>query len=206
MATGLVEPFPGKYDANDPFGNIGVRDPNGPGHLGSDWVVPAGSLAPAISNGVIVNTGTSEGNGGYLTLSIGDTGLFAGYIHSGATGTSGTRPQIPEGTVVQQGQLIFVTGDAGRNSHGAHLHITISDSPEAWQGLGKLIDPYAYITGHLGPGGTKSNIWVDENFVAYAARDGEGNLHIADNGFATRSDTEANAWRDPATGKVYIAR
>ena len=202
MATGLVEPFPGHYDASDPFGNIGIRDPNGPGHLGSDWNgLPAGTPVPSISDGVVVDVGVESGNGNRIGISIGDTGLYAGYIHLDQY------PTLHVGDVVRQGDIIGLLGNTGSNSYGAHLHITISDSPQAGLGLGNKIDPYAYITGHLGPGRARGNIWRNPTTGQLFKSDSAANLYIdPDTGqLYAAADGQGNVWRDPDTGQLFKA-
>lgn len=190
MATGLAEPFPGHYDASDPFGNIGIRDPNGPGHLGSDWNgLPVGTPIPAIANGVIVAKDYSDGNGWYVTQSIGDTAYFAGYIHMNGPA------YVSVGQTITQGTILGPLGNTGSNSYGAHLHITISNAPGAGLGLGDKIDPYAYITGHLGPGGTKSNVVVGDGGMLSATTDGGGNFYVDGSGLLQKAGGDANVYR-----------
>ncbi|WP_223693801.1 M23 family metallopeptidase [Leifsonia poae] len=136
----LVDPFPGKYDASDPFGSHGYGRTNG--HTGSDWIVGAGSPIPAIGDGEVVAVGWHPGNGNYLAVRLEDGHVYA-YLHM-------DRPApVTVGQKVTRGQTIGYVGNTGTNSQGSHLHITISDAVTAYIGLGHLIDPWQFIQDHL---------------------------------------------------------
>ncbi|MFJ3489097.1 M23 family metallopeptidase [Leifsonia aquatica] len=137
----LMEPLapPGRYDAADPFGNYGGRAYP---HTGSDWNgVPAGTAAMAIGTGVVVNKQWHAGNGNTVTVKLPD-GHYYAYLHLNA------EAPVAVGQTVTIGQVIGYVGNTGTNSQGAHLHITVSDSPSAYAGLGNKIDPWAFIQAH----------------------------------------------------------
>jgi peptidoglycan hydrolase-like protein with peptidoglycan-binding domain len=136
----LIDPFPGKYDASDPFGSLGYGRKNG--HTGSDWIVPAGSPVPAIGDGVVVAKGWHDGNGNYVAVRLEDGHVFA-YLHLQ------TAASVNVGDRVTRGQFIAKSGNTGTNSQGAHLHITISDSVQAYVGLGNKVNPYEFIQAHV---------------------------------------------------------
>lgn len=137
----LMEPLapPGRYDAADPFGNYGGRQYP---HTGSDWNgVPAGTAAMAIGTGVVVNKQWHAGNGNTVTVKLPD-GHYYAYLHLNA------EAPVAVGQAVTIGQVIGYVGNTGTNSQGAHLHITVSDSPSAYAGLGNKIDPWQFIQDH----------------------------------------------------------
>ncbi|WP_349863593.1 M23 family metallopeptidase [Leifsonia sp. WHRI 6310E] len=137
----LMEPLapPGRYDAADPFGNYGARQYP---HTGSDWNgVPAGTAAMAIGTGVVVNKQWHAGNGNTVTVKLPD-GHYYAYLHLNA------EAPVAVGQTVTIGQVIGYVGNTGTNSQGAHLHITVSDSPSAYAGLGNKIDPWQFIQDH----------------------------------------------------------
>lgn len=136
----LIDPFSGKYDAGDLFGSLGYGRKNG--HTGSDWIVPAGSSVPAIGDGVVVAGGWHDGNGNYVCVKLEDGHHFA-YLHLQAAAS------VNVGERITRGQIIAKSGNSGTNSQGAHLHITISDSIQAYVGLGNKVDPFGFITARL---------------------------------------------------------
>lgn len=172
----LMEPLapPGRYDAADPFGNYGGRAYP---HTGSDWNgVPAGTAAMAIGTGVVVNKQWHAGNGNTVTVKLPD-GHYYAYLHLNA------EAPVAVGQTVTIGQVIGYVGNTGTNSQGAHLHITVSDSPSAYAGLGNKIDPWAFIQAHKNdtdpgtPGPTQEEdmgqlVKHPNGSVAFAATDG----------------------------------
>lgn len=136
----LIDPFPGRYDASDPFGSYagGRAYP----HTGSDWGVARGTPIPAIGSGTVVRKAWSGGNGHTVTVALPD-GHYYACLHMDV-------PAVVEvGDAVDLGQTLGYVGDTGTNSRGAHLHVTVSDSAEAYLGLGSKIDPWAFIQAHL---------------------------------------------------------
>lgn len=133
----LIDPFPGCYDAADPFGSS--APPRTRPHTGSDWIVGPGRGAPAIGGGVVVGTHWHPGNGNTVSVRLDDSELYYAYLHL----------QEPAGVVVGQhverGQILGRVGDTGTNSRGAHLHVTVSDAATVYCGLGELRDPWAFI-------------------------------------------------------------
>jgi hypothetical protein len=140
----LIDPFPGRYDAADPFGNS--KAPRTYPHTGSDWIVGAGSDIPAIGAGVIVNKQWHSGNGNTVTVKLDGDSRYYAYLHLKEPIT------LDVGARVELGQTGWAkSGATGTNARGAHLHVTISDSPDAYVGLGNRVDPYAYIHDHADP-------------------------------------------------------
>lgn len=139
----LIDPFPGKYDASDPFGSLGYGRKNG--HTGSDWIVPAGSSVPAIGDGVVVAKSWHDGNGNYVCVKLEDGHYFA-YLHLQVAAS------VNVGDRITRGQIIAKSGNTGTNSQGAHLHVTISDSVQAYVGLGNKVDPFGFIAARLSNG------------------------------------------------------
>lgn len=132
----LIDPFPGTYDASDPFGSLGYGRSNG--HTGSDWIVASGTPIPAIGSGIVVAKGWHDGNGNYVAVRLEDGHVYA-YLHM-------DRPApVAVGEAVTIGQIIGYAGNTGSNSQGSHLHVTISDAITAYIGLGKKSDPWAFI-------------------------------------------------------------
>jgi len=137
----LIDPFPGHYDASDPFGN--KNPPRTYGHTGSDWIVGAGNPIPALGAGTVVNRQWHAGNGNTVTIKLDDSDLYFAYLHM-------LNPASVEvGQHVARGDILGRTGATGTNARGAHLHVTVSDSPNAYKGLGKLRDPWGLIQQQL---------------------------------------------------------
>jgi len=132
----------GRYDADDPYGNIGGRQYP---HTGSDWNgVNAGYPAKAIGTGVVVNKQWHDGNGNTVTVRLPD-GHYYAYLHLQEPAS------VTVGQTVTIGQVIGKVGDTGYNSHGPHLHVTVTTGPQAYIGLpeqGRL-DPWRFIQDHL---------------------------------------------------------
>lgn len=135
----LIDPFPGRYDASDPFGSMVGRIY---AHTGSDWAAPRGAAIPAIGSGTVVNTEWNSGNGNTVTVALPD-GHFYAYLHMNSAAV------VSVGDKVTIGQTLGYVGNTGSNSRGAHLHITVSDSSSAYLGLGNKIDPWEFIQDHL---------------------------------------------------------
>jgi murein DD-endopeptidase MepM/ murein hydrolase activator NlpD len=144
----LIDPFPGNYDANDPYGNS--EPPRTQPHTGSDWPMPEGTPIPAISSGLCVYTGFNEGTGNCIVVRM-SNGLYWAYLHMLEPAS------VAQGADVARGEIVGLVGDTGTASNGFHLHITMSDSPNAYVGGGNTFDPFAYIMANLNGGNLR---WV----------------------------------------------
>lgn len=133
----LIDPFPGCYDADDPYGNS--RPPRTYPHTGADWIVGAGHAAPAIGAGVVVNRQWHAGNGNTVTIKLDGSDLYYAYLHLAEPAT------VAPGQHVELSQTVGKVGATGTNARGPHLHITVSDAPTAYVGLGNRRDPWALI-------------------------------------------------------------
>ncbi|SDH16267.1 Peptidase family M23 [Leifsonia sp. 98AMF] len=137
----LIDPFPGAYDASDPYGN--TAKPRTYAHTGSDWIVSAGTDAPALGAGVVANKQWHAGNGYTITVKLDDSDLYYAYLHLQG-------PALPAvGAHVARGDVLGKVGATGTNARGAHLHVTVSDAPTAYVGLGNRRDPWQLIQDHL---------------------------------------------------------
>lgn len=136
----LIDPFPGNYDAADPFGN--TTPPRTYPHTGSDWIVGPGTPIPAIGAGVVAGVQWHAGNGNTVTVKLDGSPLYYAYLHMQAPAL------VAVGQRVELGQILGRVGDTGTNSRGPHLHVTVSESPDAYRGLGRLHDPWALIQAH----------------------------------------------------------
>lgn len=133
----LIDPFPGCYDTADPFGN--TYPPRIRPHTGADWNVAPGRPIPALGAGVIVGKQWHAENGNTVTVRLDDSELYYSYLHM-------LRPSpVLIGSRVEPGQTIGTVGATGTSARGAHLHVTVSDTPLAYRGLGVLRDPWAFI-------------------------------------------------------------
>ncbi|WP_025156884.1 M23 family metallopeptidase [Leifsonia aquatica] len=181
----LMEPLapPGRYDSADPFGNIGGRQYP---HTGSDWNgVPAGTAAKAIGTGVVVNKQWHSGNGNTVTVKLPD-GHYYAYLHLNA------EAPVAVGQTVTIGQVIGYVGNTGTNSQGAHLHITVSDSPSAYAGLGNKIDPWAFIQAH-------------KNDTDPTTPGGSARITILEDGMFIRNSDSVNTGYVPAGWSFQMA-
>lgn len=129
-----MQPVDYPYDSSDPFGHI---RPSGRPHTGSDWLCPTGTVVHAVLPGVVVATGFNTGNGKYVAQSLPD-GRYWSYIHL-------SEIAVNVGDVLAEGTPVALSGNTGTNSQGAHLHCSLSDSPQVYLGLGNLSDPYAWL-------------------------------------------------------------
>ncbi len=142
---GVIDPFPGGYDASDPFGGYagGRTYP----HTGSDWNAGgavSGAPIPAITCGTVEAAGWSDGNGNYVSVKMANHPVYYAYLHM-------IEPaHVSPGQYVETGQILGRVGNTGTNSRGAHLHVTMSDQVTAYIGLGNRIDPYAWIVANSG--------------------------------------------------------
>ena len=141
----MVQPFsPDAYDSSDPFGATAGRSRP---HTGSDYNqgIGSGSDARMISDGVVEHVSYTDYNGWVLSVRMDESPWYWAFLHGL------DRPSINEGTRVTKGQTgIYRVGNTGYNSRGAHLHITLSDTVNAYQGLGSLQDPWAFIQARIG--------------------------------------------------------
>lgn len=129
--------FYASYDVTDPFGSYKDRDPNGPGHLGSDFIWPAGTEIPSWVSGEVVRVGFSKSIGYYIVIRR-DGGGYALFYHLHEF------PPLTVGDRVALGQLIGLVGNTGTLSRGDHLHVGFSpDDPTP--GTGSVVDPWPLI-------------------------------------------------------------
>lgn len=141
----MTQPFiPDAYDASDPFGSLagGRSRP----HTGSDYNqgIGSGTDAMMIGSGVVEFVGWTDWNGWSISVRLDEAPYYFAYLHGLE------RPNISEGTRVTKGQTgIFKVGNSGTNSRGAHLHITISDTVQAYNGMGSLVNPWEFIQARL---------------------------------------------------------
>jgi murein DD-endopeptidase MepM/ murein hydrolase activator NlpD len=134
------------YDASDPFGSMAGRSY---GHTGSDYVIRNGTVE-SVAPSVVYHTGWNDGNGYYVCVYVPghdwdgvEGGLYVAYLHL-------SEIHVTEGSTVEQGQAIGISGNTGSNSRGEHLHVTMSNSDLAYLGIGNKVDPFAYIQARLG--------------------------------------------------------
>ncbi|MFK3671463.1 M23 family metallopeptidase [Leifsonia aquatica] len=189
-----MEPLapPGRYDAADPFGNYGGRAYP---HTGSDWNgVPAGTAAMAIGTGVVVNKQWHAGNGNTVTVKLPD-GHYYAYLHLNA------EAPVAVGQTVTIGQVIGYVGNTGTNSQGAHLHITVSDSPSAYAGLGNKIDPWAFIQAHKNDTDPVSPTQIKEKDVRLIRSD-NGSIALLGE-FTVREYSGAEAFAYGTAGQIW---
>ena len=136
-----IDPFPRSYAWWDGFGaTAGRKNP----HTGIDYPVRGGLPTPALVAGVVTDVRTTPWNGTCVTWQAAD-GVHVSYLH-----LSGVA--VNEGDKVELGQTVGYVGNTGYNSLGNHLHVTVSWSPQAYDGIGPLIDPWEYITDNLDEG------------------------------------------------------
>lgn len=141
-AGGVINPFPGKYDSSDPFGNYGGRSQP---HTGSDWNgIPEGTPVPALTAGTVVSKEWTSVVGNTICVKMRDYPLYYAYLHLNSPASSAI------GRVVETGTPIGSLGTTGSSSTGPHLHVTISDSELAYIGIGNKVDPYQWIIDHGG--------------------------------------------------------
>lgn len=183
-----IDPFPGHYDASDPFGN--ADPPRTYGHTGSDWNQGIGGASiPAIAAGVVVFAGwePTGGNGYCVCVDIGG-GLYVAYLHQARD------PFVSVGEHVALGEHVGVVGGTGSNARGDHLHITISDSPRAYQGLGNKLDPWQFIQENLGstPAAGDTTTIGDENMWLIWNTNGDGFLFTPNGRVHVRNESDYN--------------
>jgi hypothetical protein len=197
----LIDPLPGRYDSSDPYGSTRGRPYP---HTGSDWPAPEGTPAVAIGAGRVVNKQWDAGNGNTVTVLLPD-GHYYAYLHLLSAAS------VAVGQQVSLGQTIGSVGNTGTNSHGSHLHITVSDSPSAYVGGGRTIDPWAFIQAHINDSDTPAAAAFEgEEQDVYIRRIATGEIAVfgADYRSATGGSTgrhhfatsaEYDAWRSVLT-------
>ena len=171
------------YDASDPFGSMsgGRKYP----HTGSDYGV-AGEVY-SIADAVVDSAGWNDGNGNYICCWLPGFGIYVAYLHLSSI-------NVKVGQSVKEGTKIGVSGNTGTNSRGTHLHITMSDSPQAFVGLGNKIDPYAFIQANLGSSGSGSSpapLAVDGDFGRKTIRALQSALGVTADGDFGPASTKA---------------
>ena len=132
----MVQPVDYPYDASDPFGNS--APPRTYPHTGSDWSCPEGTVVVAVQPGIVTAVGFDTGNGKYVAQTLPD-GRYWSYIHL-------SEIAVNVGDRLSEGQPVALSGRTGTNCRGAHLHCSLSDSPEVYLGRGNKSDPWAYLT------------------------------------------------------------
>jgi murein DD-endopeptidase MepM/ murein hydrolase activator NlpD len=174
---------PSFYDAADPFGSMsgGRKYP----HTGSDYTV-AGEVY-SVADAVVESAGWNDGNGNYVCCWLPGFGIYVAYLHLSSI-------NVKVGQSVKEGTKIGVSGNTGTNSRGTHLHITMSDSPQAFVGLGNKIDPYAFIQANLGSSGIGSSpapLAVDGDFGRNTIRALQSALGVTVDGDFGRASVRA---------------
>jgi len=174
---------PSFYDAADPFGSMsgGRKYP----HTGSDYTV-AGEVY-SVADAVVESAGWNDGNGNYVCCWLPGFGIYVAYLHLSSI-------NVKVGQSVKEGTKIGVSGNTGTNSRGTHLHITMSDSPQAFVGLGNKIDPYAFIQANLGSSGSGSSpapLAVDGDFGRNTIRALQSALGVTVDGDFGRASVRA---------------
>lgn len=174
---------PSFYDAKDPFGSMsgGRKYP----HTGSDYTV-AGEVY-SVADAVVDSAGWNDGNGNYICCWLPGFGIYVAYLHLSSI-------NVKVGQSVKEGTKIGVSGNTGTNSRGTHLHITMSDSPQAFVGLGNKIDPYAFIQANLGSSGSGSGpapLAVDGDFGRNTIRALQSALGVTVDGDFGRASVRA---------------
>jgi peptidoglycan LD-endopeptidase LytH len=112
-------------------------------HLGIDIMAPDGTPVLAAAPGVIVKR-DSSGLGGIALYERGLDGVTVYYYAH----LQRYAPQVDEGDLVRQGDVIAYVGHSGNASPGApHLHFgiyTVTDPNRWWHG--RDLNPYAVLT------------------------------------------------------------
>lgn len=167
-----IDPFPGSYAHWDGFGaTAGRKRP----HTGIDYPVKGGLPTPALVAGVVTDVRTTAWNGTCVTWQAAD-GVYVSYLHMSGVA-------VNTGDVVKLGQTVGYVGDTGTNSLGNHLHVTVSRSSQAYDGIGPLIDPWLYIQSNLVTTSTETETLMEflaevKDFGATYLRNPMGFLHV----------------------------
>lgn len=83
-------------------------------HRGTDFAIPSGTPLRATHAGV-VQVAFSGGGGNEVRI-IAERGMVTRYLHI-------TRSAVPPGTEVAAGDIVAISGNTGRYTTGAHLHL-----------------------------------------------------------------------------------
>ncbi len=113
-----MPPVNGRFTS--PFG--GRIDPvtrKPAGHNGQDIAVPIGTMVKAPMAGEIVSTASSVEGGNQVVMQH-TNGYFTGYAHL-------SKVLVKKGQHVRQGEVIALSGNTGKHTTGAHLHLTLTD-------------------------------------------------------------------------------
>lgn len=114
-------------------------------HRGLDYQPGSGAAIPAVAAGVVSANHWSDALGNVLVIAHPD-GMYSGYCHLAAASPH----QV--GTAIVRGEPIGVVGNTGSASSGAHLHLTITITPDGtWNNadIGVTTDPYPFINARL---------------------------------------------------------
>ena len=128
----LAQPEPeGPYLPLAAHPEIGDGIGAGRGHEGADLFAPIGTDLLAVTNAVVLETGTDGGRGNYISIyspSLGDTFNYLHMIEPAL---------VAQGEKVTAGQLLGHLGCTG-SCYGAHLHFEDRDGRNTY---GPVIDP-----------------------------------------------------------------
>lgn len=106
--------------------NFGPRDieVGSSDHQGIDLPVPTGTRINALGNGVVTESGYSEGGGNYVYIQY-DNGYTSFYCHLDSVNVS-------DGQRVAIGQDVATSDNTGTWTTGSHLHMGVMDSSGAY--------------------------------------------------------------------------
>ncbi|MGG7466347.1 M23 family metallopeptidase [Plantibacter sp. YIM 135347] len=114
-------------------------------HRGLDYQPGAGAAIAAVASGTVSANIWNGALGNVLVIAHPD-GMFSGYSHMRE------RSSLPEGSAVSRGQVVGFVGNTGSASNGAHLHLTITSTPDGTWNNGDITvttDPYPFINARL---------------------------------------------------------
>lgn len=110
-------PMPDSVSSNFGPRDIEVGSSN---HEGIDLPVPTGTRINALGNGVVTESGYSEGGGNYVYIKY-DNGYTSFYCHLDSVNVS-------DGQRVAIGQDVATSDNTGSWTTGSHLHMGVMDS------------------------------------------------------------------------------
>lgn len=173
----------GHYDHSDPFGSYaGGRNPNGPGHLGSDFNgMPEGTQIPAFCNWVFFAKGYNSFIGHWLTLRTPEGYAFVYHMQQPSPLNNRDSGLF--------GELWGYLGNTGSVSTGAHTHIGFSTT-DSTAGTGAVTDPLPII---------QAEINANLNQTVYNTKLGENDMAIMDGGYIV----EVNAQSQTVRGAIW---